>query len=89
MGVPGEFLGVAFLCSASILLFGIPYAIGGASMDYDLHTYKWKNRIILIFAPSTDSDIYKRQMRRFEGQEDSILDRDLIIIELFEEIPVE
>jgi hypothetical protein len=64
-------------------LFGFPYATGGAGMDFDLNAYQWKNRIILIFAPSSDSDGYKRQMREFGGQEDGILDRDLIILELF------
>lgn len=53
-------------------------------MDFDLDGYQWKNRIILVFAPSSDSDAYKRQMQEFEGQEDGILDRDLIILELFE-----
>jgi hypothetical protein len=54
-------------------------------MDFDLDGYQWKNRIILVFAPSSDSDAYKRQMQEFEGQEDGILDRDLIILELFED----
>ena len=53
-------------------------------MDFDLDAYQWKNRIILIFAPSSDSDAYERQMREFEGQEDGILDRDLMILEIFE-----
>ena len=84
MEIPLGFLRFTFLCSASILLFGLSYAKGGASMDFDLDTYQWKNRIILIFAPSSDSDAYKRQMREFEGQGDGILDRDLIVLELFE-----
>ena len=53
-------------------------------MDFDLDAYQWKNRIVLIFATSSDSGAYERQMREFEGQEDGILDRDLIILELFE-----
>jgi hypothetical protein len=84
MEIPGGFLRFAFLCSASILLFGFPYTTGGARMDFDLDAYQWKNRIILLFAPSSDSDAYKRQMREFEGQGDGILDRDLIILKLFE-----
>ena len=52
-------------------------------MDFDLDAYQWKNRIILIFAPSSDSDACKRQMREFEGQEDGMLDRDLIIFQVF------
>ena len=54
-------------------------------MDFDLEAFQWKNRIILVFAPSSNSDVYKRQMQEFEGQEHGILDRDLIILELFED----
>ena len=84
MGIHGGFLRIAFFCSASILLFGFPHATGGAGMDFDLNAYHWKNRVIIIFAPSSYSNDYKRQMREFEGQEDGILDRDLIVLELFE-----
>jgi hypothetical protein len=85
MGIPGSFLRLAFLCSTGILLFGILHVTGGAGMDFDLDAFQWKNRIILVFAPSSDSDVHKRQMQEFEGQEDGILDRDLIILELFED----
>jgi hypothetical protein len=54
-------------------------------MDFDLEAFQWKNRIILVFAPYAGSDAYERQMRAFEGEEDEILDRDLIILELFED----
>ncbi len=53
-------------------------------MDVDLEAYQWKNRIIIIFAPSSDSDGYREQMGEFRAQEDGIQDRDLIILELFE-----
>jgi hypothetical protein len=53
-------------------------------MDFNLDAYQWKNRIILVFAPSSDSDAYKRQMREFEGPVEGILDRDLIILEIIE-----
>jgi len=54
-------------------------------MDFDLEAFQWKNRIILVFAPSSNSDVYKRQMQEFEGEEDGVLDRDLLIFELFED----
>lgn len=54
-------------------------------MDFDLEAFQWKNRIILVFAPSSNSDAYKRQMQEFEGREHGILDRELIILELFED----
>jgi hypothetical protein len=84
MGIYRGFLRLVFLCSMSILLFGLLPVTGGAGMAFDLEAYKWKNRIILVFAPSFDSDAYKRQMQEFEGQEEGLLDRDLIILELLE-----
>jgi hypothetical protein len=54
-------------------------------MDFDLEALQWKNRIILVFAPSSNFEAYKGQMREFAGQEYGILDRDLIILELFED----
>lgn len=85
MKIPGTFLRLAFLCLISILLLGVLYAKGGAGMNFDLEAFQWKNRIILVFAPTSNSDAYKGQMQEFEGQEDGILDRDLIILELFED----
>ena len=84
MGIHIGSLRIAFFCSAIILLFGFPHPTGGAGMDFDLDAYQWKNRVIIIFAPSSNSNDYKRQMRVFEGHEDGILDRDLIVLELFE-----
>ena len=84
MGILVGLLRLAFLGATSILLYGVPCATGGAGMDFDLEAYQWKNRILLVFAPSSDADAYKRQTREFEGQEDGIVDRDLIVLELFE-----
>jgi hypothetical protein len=85
MKISGAFLRIAFLCLTSILLLGVLYVAGGADMDFDLEAFQWKNRIILVFAPSSNSETYKGQMQEFEGQEDAVLDRDLIILELFED----
>jgi len=84
MGILVGFLRLAFLGALSILIYGVPYSTGGERMDFDLDAYQWKNRILLVFAPSSDADAYKRQTREFEGQEDGIADRDLIVLELFE-----
>jgi hypothetical protein len=74
----------AFALSANISLLGILSAIGGKKMDIDLDAYRWKNRIILVFAPSSTFKLYERQIRELQDQTDGILDRDLIIFEIFE-----
>jgi len=44
--------------------------------------YKWKNRLLLVFAPAEDSPDYQRQMQMLEGQKAEFEDRDLLIVEL-------
>jgi len=48
--------------------------------------YKWKNRLLLVFAPVEDNPAYQRQMQMqmFEGQKAKFEDQDLLIVELLE-----
>lgn len=41
----------------------------------------WKNRIVLVYAPSVESDAFQEQMRQFEDQQAEFDDRDLVVIE--------
>ena len=56
-----------------------------SNMAFNLNTYQWKNRLLLIFAPSKDSPAYQRQMQPFEGTLAAFQERDLISIELLTE----
>jgi hypothetical protein len=51
---------------------------------FDLNAYQWKNRLLLISAPSEDSLDYQLQMRMLEGQRPKFEDRDLLVVELLE-----
>ena len=44
----------------------------------DLSPYKWKNRLLLVFAPSASDGEYKEQLRRLGGLEPDFEDRDLL-----------
>lgn len=44
----------------------------------DLSSYRWKNRLLLIFAPSTSGE-YEEQLRRFEGPEPDFEERHLLL----------
>jgi hypothetical protein len=59
-------------------------ARGKTVMDFDLRAYQWKKRLILIFAPSTKSESYKAQAEMLRGHTEGMLDRDLIVAEVFE-----
>jgi hypothetical protein len=48
----------------------------------DLEIYRWKNRLVLICAPSRDSAPYRRQQRLMAGQQEAMEDRDIVVIEL-------
>lgn len=48
----------------------------------DLEVYRWKNRLVLICAPSRDSSPYRRQKDLLAGQQDEMQDRDIVVIEL-------
>ncbi len=45
----------------------------------DLSSYKWKNRLLLIFAPSASGNRYEEQLRLLEGLEPDFEERDLLL----------
>jgi hypothetical protein len=51
----------------------------------DLADYKWQNRLIFIFAPSKNHPGYQAKKSEIESQIPEIIDRDLVIFELFED----
>ena len=44
----------------------------------DLSFYKWKNRLLLVFASSTAEESYEEQLRLLEGPESEFEERDLL-----------
>ena len=56
-----------------------------SNMALNINTYQWKNRLLLIFAPSKDNPDYQRQMQLVEGKLADFKERDLIAIELLAE----
>lgn len=51
----------------------------------NLDSYLWKNRLLLVFAPSKNNAEYQQQMQLFQGQKASFAERNLLIIELLTE----
>jgi hypothetical protein len=59
--------------------------VGNSKVAFDLNTYQWQNRILLVFAPSQDNPAYQRQMQLFEAQRAGFKERDLLLVELLAE----
>ena len=51
----------------------------------DLDAYKWKNRLLFLFAPSNNHPGYQTKKREMEEEISEILDRELVIFEIFED----
>ena len=50
----------------------------------DLDKYRWKNRLVLIFASSREDSNYLKQKSALEGEAHELEDRDIAVIELLE-----
>ncbi|KAM3089936.1 DUF4174 domain-containing protein [Phormidesmis sp. 146-35] len=51
----------------------------------DLDQYQWKNRLLLIFAPSESSADYRSQLQFLKAQQSQLVDRNLLLIRVFKE----
>jgi len=60
-------------------------ASAGRDEMIDLEDYRWKNRIILVFAPSAAHHGYRFLNREIQTQRAEIIDRDLRIFHILEE----
>lgn len=47
-----------------------------------LESYQWKNRVVLVFAPSPEDEQYQEQLE-YLSNENEILERDLILFHVF------
>ena len=59
-----------------------PPASGG-----DLASYRWKNRLLLLFAPTKTDQGFADFDRSLKQERTEVLDRDLIVFRLFENMP--
>jgi hypothetical protein len=50
----------------------------------ELKGYTWKNRLLLVFAPSEDDARYRGLERKLREQRDAIVERDLLVFHVIE-----
>ncbi len=54
-------------------------------IDVNLEDYRWKNRIVLIFATGPDSDSYLQQIEKMNSDKDGLQERDVLVFSLFQQ----
>lgn len=55
--------------------------------NLDLDIFRWKNRLLLIFAPNSRHTKYRQQIGLFEEQKAEFANRDLLTFHLFDNEP--
>ncbi|AFZ32738.1 hypothetical protein Glo7428_4293 [Gloeocapsa sp. PCC 7428] len=66
-----------------LLIFPNPSLTATTPSMLNLQSYQWKNRLLLVSAPSENTSEYQQQMQLFSNQTAEFADRDLLLIELF------
>jgi hypothetical protein len=69
-----------------ILLVGmmVSSAPGKDQDQVDFRSYQWKNRLLILFAPSEDAPIYQSFVEQLQRRTREIRDRDLLTFHVFE-----
>ncbi|MEM6346437.1 MAG: DUF4174 domain-containing protein [Bacteroidota bacterium] len=48
-----------------------------------LAKYQWQNRLVLVFAPSSDTELYQAQTKAIEAMGDGWAERELVLFSIF------
>ena len=76
------------LCLIFLVLFsgGVMVGIGSGQPQgtLDLAVYVWKHRLLLLFASSNEDGPYQEFIKKLQGQEDELVERDLLVFSILE-----
>ena len=70
---------------ATVVVWSIMSGLEGWSMD--LNQYKWKNRLLFIFAPDDDHSFLRNFESDIAAQPGEVSERDLIVFKIIENGP--
>ena len=68
---------------AFLLVFIMAYKVKGKD-TFDLEEYQWKNRLLLLFAPSPDGPEYLKLKEALSRQKEEVMDRDLLVFHILD-----
>lgn len=54
------------------------------AQSFDLNEYRWKNRLLVVFAEHENATDYQSLVRNVQSLRDEFSDRDMVLISLFE-----
>lgn len=61
--------------------------LSGTTMQTDqnplLKSHLWNNRLLILFTPTDDTELYQEQLNELKGQERGMKERDLLILHVF------
>jgi hypothetical protein len=69
-----------FLMGGVMVGRGFPQGTG----EIDLDAHLWRNRLLLVFAPSEDHERYRDLIRELRDKEKEVIDRDLLVFHVLE-----
>jgi len=73
-------------CLAVLLIPGLVHA--GKPLDVvDLGQYRWKNRLLFLFSPSSEVPAYQSLSQELNRNSNGVSDRDLLIFRVFKQGP--
>lgn len=75
----------AFPKVAVLRIASNPKTVKNKNMAFDLKSYQWKNRLLLVFAPNENNPTYQKQMQLFQAQQADFSERDLLLVEILTE----
>jgi len=52
---------------------------------FDLKEFRWKNRVLVVFAEQESTPAYKNHLREIEALDEEFRDRDMVLISAFED----
>lgn len=57
----------------------------GSAADLDLDSWRWKNRVILLYSPTESNASFQSQKHLLASNAEGVVERDLVILELVEQ----
>ncbi len=69
----------------AMLLSGLAAGPACAQSKAALEQYQWKNRLMLVFAPSDQDGVYQKLKEQLQTSTRELVDRDLLVLHLFAE----
>ena len=79
-----KFILIALSLVTSLIILPItqaktPQTYNGMS-SFDLNSQKWKNRVLLVFAPDANNATYQQQMQLLNQCQQDLNERDLLVV---------